>query len=142
MILFSNSMYMYNWLADLWDRDEKNDYIFLIITEIKSERLRLWIGHGNLKWQVTWNYFYSSFKLEQIIMFTGAASTTATDAGDHWVLNGTKVIHNVHSDTVSVVFKSIYCFVIITHCTYTTLHCTNKICNCINNDIQRKIFEY
>ena len=29
----------------------------------------------------------------QIIMYTGAASTTATDAGDHWVLNGTKVIH-------------------------------------------------
>ena len=30
-------MYMCNWLADLWDRDEKNDDIFLVITEIKSE---------------------------------------------------------------------------------------------------------
>ena len=36
-------------------------------------------------------------------MFTGAASTTATDAGDHWVLNGTKVIHNTHGTMYIVI---------------------------------------
>ena len=36
-------------------------------------------------------YLTNSYKIS-VKIISGAASTTAIDAGDHWVLNGTKVI--------------------------------------------------